>query len=330
MRRREFIAALGAAAAAWSYAAHAQQNRMRRIGILMGYDASDQEAQARVAAFSERLRELGWTSDRDVRMEHRWVAGSTERMQAAAAELVALQPDVIVSATTGVLRALLRQTRTIPIVFLSVSDPVGDGFVASLAKPGGNATGFTNLEQSLGGKWLELLKEIAPSLQQAVSLFNPPTSADRGAYYGRAFEAAARSFGIEPVAGPAHDPADIESVVARLASGPPGGLIVMPDVFTVVNRARIVALAAQYRVPAIYPYRYFVADGGLVSYGIDLFDQYRRAAVYVDRIFRGEQSAALPVQGPAKFELAVNVKTANALGLAIPPTLLARADEVLE
>jgi len=330
MRRREFVTSFGALAAAWPLRAAAQQSPVRRIGILMGYNGTDQEAQARVTAFSERLRELGWVEGSNLRIEDRWVAGSTEGMEAAAVELVALKPDVIVSATTGVLRALLRQTRTIPIVFLSVSDPVGDGFVGSLAKPGGNATGFTNLEQSLGGKWLELLKEVAPSLRRAGSLFNPPTSADRGGYYGRPFEAAAKSFNIEPVAGPAHNPAEIETVVAGLAGDPPGGLIVMPDVFTVVTRARIVALAAQYRVPAIYPYRYFVADGGLLSYGIDLFDQYRRAALYVHRIFQGEQPAALPVQGPAKFDLAINVKTAKSLGLSVPPTLLARADEVIE
>ena len=318
-------------AASWPLVTRAQQStRVRRIGILMGYNENDQEAQGRVAAFKQQLQELGWAEGRAVRIEARWVAGSTERMQAAAAELVGLQSDVIVSATTAVLRALLRQTRAIPIVFLSVSDPVGDGFVASLAKPGGNATGFTNLEQSLGGKWLEILKEIAPKAGRVASLFNPATSADRGAYYGRPFEAAAVTLGVEAIAGPAQEVGDIEGIVAALATEPRGGLVVMPDVFTVVNRARIVALAEQYRIPAIYPYRYFVADGGLVSYGIDLFDQYRRAAAYVDRIFRGEQPGALPVQGPAKFDLAINLKAAKTLGLTVPPTLLSRADEVIE
>jgi putative ABC transport system substrate-binding protein len=211
-----------------------------------------------------------------------------------------------------------------------VSDPVGDGFVAGLANPGGNATGFTNLERSLGGKWVEILKEIAPSLERVAALFNPPTSADRGAYYGRPFEEAATSLTMKPVMEPVAEVADVEGVVFRMAANPPGGLIVMPDVFTVVNRERIIAALAKYRVPAIYPYRYFVADGGLVAYGIDLFDQYRRAAIYIDRIFRGELPAALPVQGPAKFDLAINLKTAKALGLTIQPTLLARAAEVIE
>jgi putative ABC transport system substrate-binding protein len=296
----------------------------------MGYDESDQEAQARVAAFKQQLQALGWRDGDNLRIEGRWVAANAEQMDAASAELARWQPDVVLSATTGVLRALLRQTRTIPIVFLSVSDPVGDRFVASLAKPGGNATGFTNLERSLGGKWVEILKEIAPSLKRVGSLFNPSTSADRGEYYGRPFEAAARSLGIEPVAGPAQKAEDVDECVAKLAGHPPGGLIVMPDVFTVVNRERIIAAAARHRVPAIYPYRYFVADGGLVAYGIDLFDQYRRAAVYVDRIFRGELPGELPVQGPAKFDLAINVKSAQALGLNVLPTLLARADEVFE
>jgi putative ABC transport system substrate-binding protein len=330
MRRREFLTLLGGAAALPSPAATQQARRTRRIAVLMGYNEKDQEAQARITAFKQQLRELGWSEGESYRIDDRWVSGSTERMDAAAAELVRLQPDVIVSATTGVLRALLRHTRTIPIVFLSVSDPVGDGFVASLASPGGNATGFTNLERSLGGKWLEILLEIAPGLKRVASLFNPPTSADRGAYYGRAFEAAAASLHVEPLAGPALEAADIDRLVASLAGDPAGGLIVMPDVFTVVNRQRIVAATAKHRVPTIYPYRYFVADGGLVSYGIDLFDQYRRAAVYVDRIFRGDAPAALPVQGPARFDLAINLKTAKALGLTVPPTLLARADEVIE
>jgi putative ABC transport system substrate-binding protein len=330
MRRRTFIAV---AAAAWGgpFSARAQQpTRPRRIGILMGYDENDQEAQARVAALRRQLDELGWREGSNVTIEARWIAGNTERMDAAAADLARLNPAVIVGATTGVLRALLRHTRTIPIVFLSVSDPVGDGFVASLASPGGNATGFTNLERSLGGKWVEILQEIAPPLKRAGALFNPATSADRGGYYGRPFTTAAATLGIEPVERPAHNPGEIDGIVASLAGDPPGGLVVMPDVFTVVNRRRIIAAAQTHRVPAIYPYKYFVADGGLAAYGIDLFDQYRRAAIYVDRIFRGESPAALPVQGPAKFDLAVNLKTAKGLGLAIPPTFLARADEVIE
>jgi putative ABC transport system substrate-binding protein len=327
MKRREFIALMTAA----PFPVAAQQPRRdRRVGVLMGYDESDAEAQARVAAFKQQLGELGWREGANLKVEARWIAGSTERMDAAAAELARWNPDLILSATTGVLRALLRHTRTIPIVFLSVSDPVGSGFVASLASPGGNATGFTNLERSLGGKWVEILKEIVPSLKRAAALYNPPTSADRGGYYGLPFEAAATSLGIEPVARPAHDTAEIDRIVASLAGEPPSGLVVMPDVFTVVNRERIIVAAVTHRVPAIYPYKYFVADGGLAAYGIDLFDQYRRAAIYADRIFRGEAPAALPVQGPAKFDLAINLKTAKGLGLTIPPTFLARADEVIE
>lgn len=331
MKRRNFIALAGAAALAMPSPVRAQQpRRERRVGILMGYSENDQEAQARVAALRQQLNDLGWREGSNLTTEHRWISGSTERMDTAAAELARWNPDAIVGATTGVLRALLRHTRTIPIVFLSVSDPVGDGFVASLASPGGNATGFTNLERSLGGKWVEILKEITPSLSRAAALFNPPTSADRGGYYGRPFEAAAASLGIDAVARPAHDKADIDGIVASLVGDPPAGLIVMPDVFTVVNRERIIAATRAHRIPAIYPYKYFVADGGLAAYGIDLFDQYRRAALYIDRIFRGESPAALPVQGPAKFDLAINLKTAKSLGLTIPPTFLARADEVIE
>jgi putative tryptophan/tyrosine transport system substrate-binding protein len=331
MRRRDFIGGIAGATAGVGSPTQAQQGgRERVVGVLMGYNDNDQEAHARIVAFKEQLKALGWREDNGVRFVARWVSANVERMDTAAAELTGLKPDVIVSATTGVLRSLLRHTRTIPIVFLSVSDPVGDGFVGSLAHPGGNATGFTNLERSLGGKWVELLKEAVPSLRRVVSLFNPPTSADRGAYYGRPFAAAATSLGMESIAGPVNDPAEIERVVARVAADLSGGLVVMPDVFTVVNRSSIVAAAAKSRVPAIYPYRYFIEDGGFVSYGIDLFDQYRRAAAYVDRIFRGEPPAALPVQGPAKFDLAVNLKTAKALGLIIPEALLARADEVIE
>jgi putative ABC transport system substrate-binding protein len=329
MRRREVIGLLGYASLvtgpAWG-----QQRQSRRIGVLMGYTENDQEAQERVRAFKQRLGELGWREGENLNVEARWVAGNTERMDTAAAELARLGPDVIVSATTGVLRALLRQTRTIPIVFLSVSDPVGDGFVASLHSPGGNATGFTNLERSLGGKWVEILREIAPSVKQVTALFNPPTSADRGAYYGLPFEAASASLGLQALEAPAIDRGEIDSIVSGLAGNPPSGLVVMPDVFTVVNRDAIIRAAAKHRVPAIYPYRYFVADGGLVAYGIDLFDQYRRAADYVHRIFRGESPASFPVQGPAKFELAINLKTAKELGLDPVPALLTRADEVIE
>lgn len=330
MRRRDLLGLIGIACLSSVTPTIAQQRRSKRIGVLMGYNENDREAQERVQAFKQRLRQLGWREGENLAFESRWVAGSTERMDTAADELVRAQPDLILGATTGVLRALLRRTKTIPIVFISVSNPVGDGFVVSMHSPGGNATGFTNLERPLGGKWVDILRELAPSLTQVAALFNPSTSADQGAYYGRPFEAAALSLGLQAVQSPARNKEDIDAIVAKLAGRPPGGLVVMPDVFTVVNREAIIGAAAKHGVPAIYPYRYFVGDGGLVAYGIDLFDQYRRAADYVQRIFSGESTAALPVQGPAKFELAINLKTAKALGLTPPPALLSRADEVIE
>jgi len=331
MRRREFIALLGGAAATWPLSARAQQpDRVKRVGVLMAYAESDLEAVARVKAFTQALEGRGWTDGRNVQIEYRWASGDRERFRAYAVELVGLQPNVILSATTPVLGTLLRETRTIPIVFLSVSDPVGDGFIASLARPGGNATGFINIESSMAGKWVELLKEISPNMTRATAIFNPKTTAGGGAYFLQPFEAAARSLAVEPIFAPVQDTAELESAVAALAADPGGALVVLPDGFNVNHRKLIISLAARHRVPTIYPYRYMVTEGGLTSYGIDLLDMYQRAAEHVDRILKGEKPADIPVQAPAKFEFAINLKTAKSLGLTIQPTLLTRADEVIE
>lgn len=331
MKRRDFFLGAGAAAIGLPRSV-AGQHGLRRLGVLMGYRESDKEAQARLAAFFQVFEELGWKDGRNLRVEYRWAAGSADQIRSSASELIAGNPDVILAATTPVVRALLQETRTVPVVFISVSDPVGDGFVNSLSRPSGNATGFTNLERSLSGKWLELVKELAPSVTHVAALFNPATSAGRGAYYWPPFEAAASWSSVQALQAPVQNENDIERHITELASKPNsgGGLAVMPDVFTVVNRARIIALAASKRLPAVYPYRYFAQEGGLMAYGIDLSDQYRRAARYVHRIFRGEPAGELPVQAPAKFELVINQLTAGTVGIKVPPTLLARADDVIE
>jgi putative tryptophan/tyrosine transport system substrate-binding protein len=330
MRRREFISLLGGAAAAWPLAAGAQQpDRMRRIGVLMVYAENDSEAQAWVAAFREGLQKLGWTEGRNIRIDTRWAAADAEAMQRFAQELVALQPDLILSQVTLTTAALLQQTRTIPIVFAMVADPVDSGFVASLSRPGGNATGFASNEGSLSGKWLELLKEIAPRVNRVAFLFNPAT-APFAEYYLNPFKAAAASFAVEAIAAPVHDTSELESVVAAQAREPNGGLIIMPDAFTNVHRAEITSLAARYRLPAVYPYRFFTEIGGLLSYGFDRLDNFRRAATYADRILKGAKPSELPVQLPVKFELVINLKTAKALGLDVPLHLQQRADEVIE
>ena len=330
MRRREFITLLGGAAA-WPLAARAQQpERMRRIGVLMGYAESDREGQAFVAAFREELQKLGWTEGRNIRIDTRWATpDDAESRQRFAKELVALQPDLILSHSTPTTAALLQQTRTIPIVFAIVSDPVGSGFVASFPRPGGNVTGFTNMEPTMAGKWLELLKEIAPRVARVAFLFNPAT-APYAEYYLNPFKAAAASFAVEAIAAPVHDTSELETVVAAQAREPNGGLIVMPDTFTTAHRAEITSLAARYRLPAVYPFRFFAELGGLLSYGNDLVDNFRRAATYADRILKGAKPSELPVQAPVKFELVINLKTAKALGLTVPPASLARADEVIE
>jgi putative tryptophan/tyrosine transport system substrate-binding protein len=330
MQRREFITLIGSTVAGWPLVSRAQQSdRARRIGALMSFAESDPEGQARLAAFGESLRGLGWIEGRNISIETRWAKGSTESIQRFAKELVALKLDVILSATTPTTASLRQQTLIIPIVFANVSDPVGSGFVASLSRPGGNTTGFINLEAAMAGKWLELLKEIAPQTSEAAFVFNP-TTAPYAEYYLNPFKTAGRSLGVEAIATPVSSSSGLESVIAGQAKDHKGGLIVMPDSFTTAHSSEIVSLADRYRVPAIYPYRFFAKLGGLVSYGNDQLDNFRRAAAYVDRILKGARPSELPVQVPVKFELVINLKTAKALGLAVPPSLLARADDVIE
>jgi putative ABC transport system substrate-binding protein len=329
VRRREFITLLGGAAVAWPLAARAQQPEMRRIGVLMSLAESDPEAQARVAAFRKGLQTLGWAEGRNVRIDIRWAASDATLMQRFAKELIALQPDLILSHNTPTTASLLQQTRTIPIVFVVVSDPVGSGFVASFPQPGGNVTGFTNIEPTMAGKWLELLKEIAPSVARVALLFNPAT-APYAEYYLGPFKAAAASLALEMIAAPVRDTSELESAIAAQARAPNGGLVVMTDSFLVAHRAEITSLAARYHLPAVYPFRFFVELGGLLSYGNDLFDSFRRAATYADRILKGATPNALPVQAPVKFNLVINLRTAKALGLTIPESFLLRADEVIE
>ena len=332
MKRREFITLLGGAAAGWPLAAHAQQSgQVRRIGVLLGGAADDPQIVAGLAAFKTALGELGWIDGRNIHIDYRFAAADVDRMQTFAKELVALQPDLLMGQTTPVVAALQRETKTIPIVFVIVSDPVGSGFVESLPRPGGNITGFINIESSLGGKWIEVLREVAPGITRAALMFNPDT-APYSKYYLEPFEAAARLRGVEPIAAPARTAADIERVIASLTEQPDAGLAVMPDVAlsTQKNRDLIISLAARRRLLTIYPYRYWVSDGGLVSYGIDQVDLFRRVPTYIDRILKGAKPAELPVQLPTRFELAVNLKTATALGLTIPESFLLRADEVIE
>jgi putative ABC transport system substrate-binding protein len=330
MKRRDFITLLGGAMA-WPLAVHAQQGeKMRRIGVLMGFPESDLEAQAYIAAFRDELRKLGWTEGLNVRIDTRWATpADVDSMQRFAKELVALQPDLILSNTTPTTAALLQQTRTIPIVFAMVVDPVGSGFVASFPRPGGNVTGFVVTEGSLGGKWLELLKDIAPNVARVALPFNP-TTAPYAEIYLDHVKAAGASFDVETVTAPVHDSSELESVVAAQAREPNGGLIVIPDSFTDAHREEIISLAARYRLPAVYFHRFFAAQGGLMSYGIDLKDNFPRAATYVDRILKGEKPANLPVQAPIKYGLTINVKTAKTLGLDVPPHLQQLADEVIE
>jgi putative ABC transport system substrate-binding protein len=331
VQRRNFITLLGGAAA-WPLAARAQQaERMRRLGALMGYAESDSDARAWYAAFREALQKLGWTQGRNIQVDTRWATpDDAESMRRFAMELVALRPDVLLSSTTPTTTALLQQTRTIPIVFALAADPIGSGFVASFAQPGGNVTGFifTN-EPTMAGKWVELLKEIAPRVARIAMLFNP-LSATYADYWLNPFKAAAPSFSVEAIAAPVRDTSELEPVIAAQAREPNGGLIAMPDSFTDAHRVEITSLAARYRLPAVYPFRFFAEIGGLLSYGVDRTVNFRRAATYVDRILKGEKPAELPVQAPIKFELVVNLKTARALGLEIPTTLLARADQVIE
>src|SRR6516165_8408939 len=329
-RRRKFIALLGGAAA-WPLAARAQQGeRVRRIGVMMGYAESDLEAQAHIAAFREELQKLGWTQGRNAQIDTCWAApDDAESRQRCAKEIVALQPDVILSNTTPTTTALLQQTRTIPIVFAIATDPIGSGFVASFARPGGNVTGFTFREPTQSGKWVELLKEVVPRVARVAILFNP-ASATYAEYWLKPFKAAAAAFAVESIAAPVRDGSELDSVLAAQAREPNSGLIAMPDSFTDAHRIEITSLAARYRLPAVYPYRHFAEVGGLLSYGVDQTDNFRRAATYVDRILKGEKPGDLPVQAPAKFELVINLKTAAALGLDVPTQLQQLADEVIE
>ncbi len=331
MIRRKFITLLGGVAVAWPLGARAQQpERMRRIGVLMGYPENDLEGPAFFAAFREGLEKLGWVEDRNIRFDIRWATpDDAEARQRFAKDLVALQPDLILSSVIPTTAALLQQTRTIPMVFATVSDPVGSGFVASLAQPGGNVTGFQAMVGSLAGKWLELLKEIAPRVARVAMLFNPAVAPYAESFLNP-FKVAASSFAVEAIAAPVRDTSELESVVAAQARSPNGGLIVMPDTFTDVHRAEITSLAARSGLPAVYPRRIFTELGGLLSYGIDQLDLYRRAATYADRILKGAKPSELPVQAPVKFELVINLKTAKALGLDVPPLLQQRADEVIE
>lgn len=334
MRRRDFMAVLGGAAVPsilWRSAACAQDGgEPRRVGVLSSLGESDPEARSMAASFHHALQEAGWIDGRNVRIEHRWAAGSVERLEAFAKELVGWRANVIVAHTTPSVIALRKETATIPIVFAQISDPIGAGFIANVARPGGNITGFSNFEASIGSKWIELLKETAPGVMRGAILFNPETAPYVGRYYQGPFEAAARSFGVQPSASPVRSGAEIASALAALQGEPPGGLIVMPDTFNIVHRQQIIELAARHRVPAIYPYGFAVREGGLISYGVDPVDLFRRAAGYVDRVLKGAKAAELPMQAPVKFELLINLKTANALALKIPQTLLATADDVIE
>jgi putative tryptophan/tyrosine transport system substrate-binding protein len=326
--RRRFITLLGGTVA-WPLTARAQQSeRMRRVGVLMPFAENDSDAQANITAFRQALQTLGWTDSRNVRIDYRWGGGEPERISTHASELVGLKPDVILVSSPLVLQPLLQETRSIPIVFTQITDPVGSGFVASLAHPGGNVTGFAIAEFSMYGKSLEMLKEVAPQVARVAVLLNPEQAPQAGMW--RAIEAAAPSFRVQVTAADVRDSAEIERAIDSFASESNGGLIVLPNVPTIVHRGLIMTLAARHRLPAVYSFRQFVREGGLISYGPDRLDQYRRAAAYVDRILRGEKPSDLPVQQPTKFELAINLKTAKALGLDVSPMLLGCADEVIE
>jgi putative tryptophan/tyrosine transport system substrate-binding protein len=326
MKRREFMILLGGAAA-WPLAARAQQpDRVRRVGVLMGI-ADDPEGQARVMVFKQALHALGWTEGRNVQFIYRWSAGDVVHARQFANELLDLRSDVILTNSTPVAVAVRDTTRTTPTVFVQVSDPVTAGVVQSLARPGGNLTGFTNFEPSIASKWLELLKRVAPNITRVAYLFNPNTAP---LFYARAVETAAPVLSVKPLAAAVHNADEMEHVIEQFAHASDSALLVLPDLFTATNRRSIIALAAQHRLPAVYPARYFVASGGLMSYGIELLETYRQAASYVDRILKGEKPADLPVQAPTRYELVINLKAAKALGLTVPPTLLARADEVIE
>jgi len=328
VKRREFITLLGGAAA-WPLVARAQRaDRVRRIGVLMNLTADDPEGQARLSAFLQGLQEGGWAVGRNIRVDIRWGASEIDLMRRHAADLVALVPDVLLAAANLAILSLHRANRTIPIVFAAVTDPVASGLVESLARPGGNVTGFTSAEYGMSAKWMELLKDVAPRVTRTAVLFEADNRFAVAQF--AAIQAVAPSFGVELIPTGLRDAGEIERAVTAFARIPNGGLIVTRTTEAIMHRGSIIALAARYRLPAIYPLRVFVADGGLICYGPDIVDQFRRAAGYVDRILKGEKPADLPVQAPTKYELVINLKTAKALGLDVPPTLLARADEVIE
>ena len=328
MKRRAFITLLGGAAAAWPLAAHAQQERMRRIGVLTNLDEADPELKGWLTAFQVELQKLGWAQGRNISFEYRWPGSDEQHLQSSAADLVKAAPDVIFAAATPALVALYRESRSLPIVFVQVSDPVKLGFVASLARPGGNMTGFTTFEYPVGGKWLELLKDTAPGRTRVAVLLDP--SNPSGLAYLQGVEAAAASLGVQLTHADVHNAADIERAISDFAQQPNGALVVAPTAATILHRNLIVTLAARHRLPAVYPYRFFASSGGFISYGVDLAEQYRQAAGYVDRILRGANPGELPVQLSSKFELVVNLKTAKALGLTIPEPFLQHAGEVIE
>ena len=331
MQRRDFITLLGCAAATWPLTARAQQRGLlRRIGVLMSWDESDPEIKTFFSSFMQGLAKSGWTDGGNVQMEVRWAGGNVDRLRMFAKELVDLQPDVILATSTPATAALQQATRAIPIVFAGISDPVGAGFVASLSRPGGNITGFINMEGAFGGKWLEVLKEIAPDIKRAAIMFNPDTAPAGGSYYLPSFDAAAQKLKVEPIAARVRSVAEIETVITSLGREPGGSLVVMPDAFMETHRGQIILFAARNNVPTVYSLSVFARNGGLLSYGADRVDIFRRSASYVDLILRGAKPAELPVQLPFKYEMTVNAKTAKSLGLDVPLFFQQRADEVIE
>lgn len=331
MRRRTFIALLGSVPASLAHDVNGQTpDSLRRLGILLPYSEGDAKSLGHLALLREELAKLGWSDGRNLKIEIHWTAGDANRIMTFAREVVASRPNVILTRSTLATAAVLRETQAIPIVFVVVSDPVGDGFVSSMARPGGNLTGFTNVEASLCGKWLQLLKEIDPRTTRVAVMYGPKTSAGGGSYYLRLAEEAAAPTAVKVVAMPVQEAAEVSREVDAFAKEAGGALLVTPDATTTSLRSTIFSAAARTKLPAVYPFRDFTAEGGLISYGTDVADQYRKAAVYVDRILRGAKPADLPVQAPAKFELVINMKTAKGLGLTIPPAILARADEVIE
>jgi putative tryptophan/tyrosine transport system substrate-binding protein len=330
MKRRAFVTLLAGAAAAWPLAARAQQGGpKRKIAVIVSTAEGDAEGKARLDAFLHSLGELGWVEGGNFEIASYWIAGDAARIRSAASDIARTKPDVVLASTTPVVAALRAEHQTSPIVFVLVSDPVGNGFVDSLARPGGNITGFINIEASIGGKWVELLKEIAPNIKRAAVLFNPDT-APYADFYLTPIKAAAATHAIEVLPTPVRAVSEIEPALLTLTGDAGGGVIVMPDAFTGANRSQIIAQAERHRIPTVYPYRYMAQEGGLISYGVDTNDLFGRSAAYVDRILKGVKPADLPVQQPTKFELAINLKTAKTLGLGVPPTLLATADEVIE